>query len=85
MRPDHLPAHLYPSAWQNEHRLQAAIRLRRGYETHPWYARQDARAGIRFWLGLIASNMPSMGRRRAEIEADEARERMTPEPPEGPR
>jgi hypothetical protein len=26
-----------------------------------------------------------MGRTRAEIEADEARARMTPDPPEGPR
>ena len=74
-RPDTLPAHLYHSQAEREVLLQRAIRLRAGSLDHPWYRRQDERAGVRFWLGLVASNM--RGWRRLPADA--------PEPPEGPR
>jgi len=56
-RPDTLPAHLHHTQAEREVLLQRAIRLRAGSLDRPWYRRQDERAGIRFWLGLVASNM----------------------------
>ena len=73
--PDTLPAHLYDTQAEFGALLQRAINLRAGSLGHPWYRRQYERAGMRFWLGLVASNM--RGWRR--LPAD------TPKPPEGPR
>ena len=78
-RPDPLPTELYLTAWEREDRLQAAIKLRQGCETHPYFARMDARCGIRWWLGAIDSNVPDTFRQGPPIP------RPTPEPPEGPR
>jgi hypothetical protein len=77
--PDTLPVEHYLTPWELEYRLQAAIKLRAGSLDHPWFARQDRRAGIRMWLSMIDSNVPSTFRQGPPIP------RPTPEPPEGPR
>jgi integrase len=53
---DQLEAQLDLTPWEREDRLQAAIRPRRGCETHPFSTRQDARCGFRMWLYIVASN-----------------------------